>query len=123
MGRGPGARPLHVAPVAPPRSSTVLARVTFWMPGPEPMRLPFRSAMVLAVLAAGTMTWSSTLVALLGLEQKILKVPGAAISPMAMLAEPVPLALPSARSDSMPSMICCAPAKRSGSTFRPASLK
>ena len=88
-----------MAPVAPPRSSTVLARVTFWMPGPEATRLPLRSAIVLAVLAVGTSNSSSTFFALLGLEQKILKMPGAAISPMAMLAEPVPLELPSERPD------------------------
>ena len=52
--------------------------------------------MILAGLATGTMTSSSTFFTLLGLEQKILKVPGWAISPMAMLAEPVPLAVPSA---------------------------
>ena len=79
--------------------------------------------MVLAVLLAGTSISSSTFFTLLGLEQMILNVPGAANSPMAMLAEPVPLALPSVRSDNMPSMICCAPAKRCASTLTPASLK
>jgi hypothetical protein len=79
--------------------------------------------MTLAGLATGTITSSSTFFTLLGLEQKILKVPGAAISPMAMLAEPVPLAVPSARPDSTASITCWAPANFSGSTSRPASLK
>ena len=45
------------------------------------------------------MNSSSTYLALLGLVQKILNRPGCAISPMARLAEPVPLALPSERPD------------------------
>jgi hypothetical protein len=73
----------------------VLHSVTFWMPGPEATRLPFSSAMVLNGLSLATMNSSSTYLALLGLVQKILNRPGCAISPMARLAEPVPLALPS----------------------------
>ena len=74
-------------------------------------------------LSFATMNSSSTFLALLGLDAKILNRPGEAISPMARLAEPVPLALPSARPASMASMTCCAPANLSGSTLRPASLK
>ena len=47
--------------------------------------------MTLAVLATGTKNSSKTFFTLLGLAQKILNVPGAAISPIAKLAEPVPL--------------------------------
>ena len=42
---------ITVVPVAPARSSIVLASVTFWMPGPDAIRLPLRSAMVLAGLS------------------------------------------------------------------------
>ena len=101
----------------------VLASVTFWMPGPEATRLPLRSAIVFAVLSLGTMNSSSTYLALLGLVAKILNRPGCAISPMARLAEPVPLALPSERPESIASITCWAPANLSGSTSRPASLK
>ncbi|MDT4868619.1 hypothetical protein FQZ97_1035970 [compost metagenome] len=93
------------------------------MPGPLAMRLPLRSAITLAGLATGMMTSSSTFFTLLGLEQKILKVPGWAISPMAILAEPVPLAVPSARPESTASITCCAPANLRASTSSPASLK
>ncbi|KAG1223435.1 hypothetical protein G6F68_020342 [Rhizopus microsporus] len=92
------------------------------MPGPDPTFFPLRSAMDLMGLSFATMNSSSTFLALLGLEAKILNRPGEAISPMARLAEPVPLALPSARPASMASMTCWAPANFSGSTFRPASL-
>jgi hypothetical protein len=69
------------------------------------------------------MNSSSTYLALLGFVQKILKSPGCAISPMARLADPVPLELPSERPDSIASITCWAPANLSGSTSSPASLK
>ena len=69
------------------------------MPGPEATFLPLSSAMLLTGLSLATMNSSSTYLALLGLVQKILKRPGCAISPMARLAEPVPLELPSERPD------------------------
>ena len=101
----------------------VLASVTFWMPGPEATRLPLSSAMVLTGLSLGTRNSSSTYLALLGLVAKILKRPGCAISPIARLAEPVPLELPSERPESIASITCWAPANLSASTSRPASLK
>ena len=79
--------------------------------------------MVLAGLLIGTKNSSNTFFTLLGLDAKILKVPGAAISPIAKLAEPVPLALPSQRPANMASMICAAAANFKGSTSKPASLK
>ena len=42
---------ITVVPVAPARSSIVLHSVTFWMPGPDAMRLPLRSAIVFAGLS------------------------------------------------------------------------
>ena len=111
-----------IAP-APARSSIVFASVTFWMPGPEATRLPFSSAIVLTGLSLGTRNSSSTYFALLGFVAKILNSPGCAISPIARFAEPVPLALPSERPESIASITCWAPANFSGSTSSPASLK
>ncbi|MNT89202.1 hypothetical protein D3C72_2298910 [compost metagenome] len=79
--------------------------------------------MVLIALSLPVMNWSSTNLALLGFVAKILNRPGWAISPMARLAEPVPLELPSDRPESMASITCWAPANLSGSTSSPASLK
>ena len=61
---------------------------------PSAIFLPLSSAIVLTGLSLATMNSSSTNFALLGLVQKILNSPGCAISPIARLAEPVPLALP-----------------------------
>src|SRR5450432_918439 len=84
---------ITVASVTPLRSSTVLHNVTFWMPGPDPTRLPFSSEMALYGASLATRNSSSTFLTLLGLEQMILSRPGEAISQIARLAEPVPLAL------------------------------
>ena len=85
--------------------------------------MPLSSAIVLIALSFAMINSSSTNLALLGLVQKILNKPGCAISPMARLAEPVPLELPSERPESMASITCCAPANLSASTSSPASLK
>src|SRR6218665_208487 len=82
-------------PPAPARSSTAPASVLFCMPGPQAMRLPLSSAMVLTGLSLGTRNSSSTCRALLGLVAMILNSPGAASAPTPRLPEPVPLALPS----------------------------
>jgi len=85
------------ASVTPLRSRTVLQSVTFWMPGPDPTRLPLSSPIDLIGLCADTRNSWSTNFALLGFDAKILKSPDDAISPIARFAEPVPFALPSAR--------------------------
>ena len=73
----------------------ILARVTFWMPGPQANLTSFgRSLIALTLLSSGTKTSSNTYFAFDGFEQIILNRFGEDISASANAAEAVPFAEP-----------------------------